>query len=366
MRSGGDSGWPFSLAVLISELMVAKSVDCPPTVPQYCCLTVLRPPKTTVLEPSCLFIVIWSGLVKNTVRETTRGKRETYREQGAGRGATTIANDSNLRGVEQSLGRGIDGEGLALLAQLLTEEILVVVDDFPNGVLKPVVAFWEEGVVSKRPVEGVIQHLPIGIHAVSDSGGDGLRKRFSTSLRVEASLGFRSTLGSGDDTMEPVGDANVSATIVGNVNDQLFGTSRLEVLQTCEQVLLEISERGGAETAKSQNTGLSFVQVVELGDRVTSAQWWQGGDKFRRENNVGRGSGIEEDIEMVLAGLIWGDLGLLLNTGSARLDGSRRVVVDTIGAAGGPAVPITERGTIGPRDSRRGKAGTEWDLKWEA
>ena len=66
---------------------------------------------------------------------------------------------------------------------------------------------------------------------------------------------------------------------------------------------------------------------------------------------------------MVPAGLIGGDLGLLLNTGGARLGGSRRVVVDTIGAASGLAVLSTEGGTIGPRYSRRGKAGTEWDLK---
>ena len=163
--------------------------------------------------------------------------------------------------------------------------------------------------------------------------------------------------------MEPMGNANISAAIVGDINNQLFSTCSLEVLQTCEQVPLEISERGGTETAKSQNPGLRFAQVVELGDRVASAQWWQGGDKFRRENDVGRGSGIEEDVEMVPAGLIGGDLGLLSNTGNARFDGNRRVVVDTVGAASGLTVLSTERGTIGPRHGRRGKAGTEWDLR---
>ena len=66
---------------------------------------------------------------------------------------------------------------------------------------------------------------------------------------------------------------------------------------------------------------------------------------------------------MVPAGLIGGDLGLLLNTGNARLAGSRRVVVDTVGATSGLAVLSTERGTIGPRYGRRGEAGTEWDLR---
>ena len=66
---------------------------------------------------------------------------------------------------------------------------------------------------------------------------------------------------------------------------------------------------------------------------------------------------------MVPTGLIGGNLGLLLNTGGAHFGGSRRVVVDAIGAASGLAVLGTERGTIGPRHGGWGNAGTEWDLR---
>ena len=38
--------------------MVEKSVDCPPTVPQYCCWTPFFPPRTIVLEPCFLAMVI--------------------------------------------------------------------------------------------------------------------------------------------------------------------------------------------------------------------------------------------------------------------------------------------------------------------
>ena len=34
-------------------------------------------------------------------------EKKTYREQGAGRSATTIPNDNNLLGVEKCLGRGL-------------------------------------------------------------------------------------------------------------------------------------------------------------------------------------------------------------------------------------------------------------------
>jgi len=69
---------------------------------------------------------------------------------------------------------------------------------------------------------------------------------------------------------------------------------------------------------------------------------------------------------VVLAGVIRGDLGLLLNAGGARLDwGRRRVVVDTIGAGSGLAVLGAERGAICPGDGGRGKAGTERDLRGE-
>ena len=152
------------------------------------------------------------------------------------------------------------------MAQLLAEEILMAIDEFSDGVLKPVVVLWEEGVVAKCPVEGVVQKFHIRICAISNGSGDGLRERLSTSLGVEAGLGFCSTLRPDDDTVEPVRNANISAAVVGNINDELFGTSRLEVLQTCEEAFLELSERGGTKTAKGQNTGLRLVQVVELGD----------------------------------------------------------------------------------------------------
>lgn len=41
-----------------SVSMVEKSVDCPPTVPQYLCSTPRLPPTTTVFAPSSLAIVI--------------------------------------------------------------------------------------------------------------------------------------------------------------------------------------------------------------------------------------------------------------------------------------------------------------------
>jgi hypothetical protein len=93
-----------------------------------------------------------------------------------------------------------------------------------------------------------------------------LCERLSASLGVEPGLGFRGARVADDDAVEPVGDANISTAVIGNINDQLFGASRLEVLQTCEEVSLELIERGGTEAAKSQDTGLSLVQVVELGD----------------------------------------------------------------------------------------------------
>ena len=65
----------------------------------------------------------------------------------------------------------------------------------------------------------------------------------------------------------------------------------------------------------------------------------------------------------MLTSLIGGDLGLLLNTGGAVLDGSGGVVIDTVGTVGGLAVISTERGAIGPRYGGCGNARTEWNLK---
>ena len=55
------------------------------------------------------------------------------------------------------MGREVNCEGLTLLTQLLAKEILVTVDDLPDGVLEPVVLVWEVGVVGIGPVEGIIQ-----------------------------------------------------------------------------------------------------------------------------------------------------------------------------------------------------------------
>ena len=43
-KSGGARVLFLRPAVLTSESTVEKSVDCPPTVPQYCCCTPWRPP----------------------------------------------------------------------------------------------------------------------------------------------------------------------------------------------------------------------------------------------------------------------------------------------------------------------------------
>ena len=116
-----------------------------------------------------------------------------------------------------------------------------MIDNFADGVLKPVIVPWEEGVIAKCPVSGVIHQRRARIRAASDGGGDGSRKRLSASFGIETGLGFRSALGASDDTVKPVGNANKSATVIGNVNDELLGASRLEVLQTREEVLLEFS-----------------------------------------------------------------------------------------------------------------------------
>ena len=131
----------------------------------------------------------------------------------------TIANDGNLLRVEQSLGRGIDFEGLTLLAQLLAKGIFTTVDDLLDGILEPVVLLWEEGVVGIGPAEGIIQQIVVGVRSFSNCGGDSLGKRLSARLSVETSLGFGGVLGSGDDAMEPVSDANESTAIVGDIDN---------------------------------------------------------------------------------------------------------------------------------------------------
>ena len=131
----------------------------------------------------------------------------------------TIANDGNLLRVEQSLGRGINFEGLTLLAQLLAKGIFTTVDDLLDGILEPVVLLWEEGVVGIGPAEGIIQQIVVGVRSFSNCGGDGLGKRLSARLSVETSLGFGGILSSGDDAMEPVGDANESTAIVGDIDN---------------------------------------------------------------------------------------------------------------------------------------------------
>lgn len=59
--SGGpDQGGDIWRRTLISVSIVEKSVDCPPTVPQYCCATPFLPPTTTVLTPSNFDMVIYA------------------------------------------------------------------------------------------------------------------------------------------------------------------------------------------------------------------------------------------------------------------------------------------------------------------
>lgn len=157
-------------------------------------------------------------------------KKNTHGEQGAGRCAAAIANDSNLLGVEQCLGRGVNSERLALLAQFLTEEIITAVDNLLDRVLKPIIFCREEGIVCESPVKGVIQQISIRIRSISNGGRDSLGERLSTGLSVETGLGFRGVLGSGDDAVKPLGNTNIPTAIVGDVDYELFGTGCLEVL----------------------------------------------------------------------------------------------------------------------------------------
>ena len=134
-----------------------------------------------------------------------------------------IANDSNILGLEKFLERefhiGGDIGRVTLSAQLLTKEIFMTVDSLPDGVLEPVVLLWEEGVVGIGPAEGIIQQIVVGVRSFSNCSGDSLGKRLSARLSVETGLGFGGVLGSGDDAMEPVGDANESTAIVGDIDN---------------------------------------------------------------------------------------------------------------------------------------------------
>ena len=142
-----------------------------------------------------------------------------------------IANDSDLLGVEQALERGVNRPGGALSAQLLTKEILTAIDDLLDGVLEPVVLIWEGGVIGRAQPQpsGIIQQVVVRIRPLSNGGGDSLRERLSARLCVETNQSFGGTLSSGDKAMEPVGGANKSAAIVGDVNNQPLGTQCFEV-----------------------------------------------------------------------------------------------------------------------------------------
>ena len=72
--------------------------------------------------------------------------------------------------------------------------------------------------------------MPAGVCSVGNGGSDSSRKSLSTCLSVETGLGFCGILGSSNDAMEPLSDANESAAIVGDVDDQLLGTRCFEVL----------------------------------------------------------------------------------------------------------------------------------------
>ena len=157
-----------------------------------------------------------------------RGMYKTHREQGTGRSTAAIANDSDLLGVEQALGRGVNRLGGALSAQLLTKEIFPTVDNLPDGVLEPVVLLWEGGVIGRAQPSGTIQQAVVRVHPLSNGGGDSLRERLSACLRVETNQSFGGVLGSDDKAMEPLGDANTSAAIVGDVDNQLLGTCCFE------------------------------------------------------------------------------------------------------------------------------------------
>ena len=63
--------------------------------------------------------------------------------------------------------------------------------------------------------------------------------------------------------------------------------------------------------------------------------------------------------------VIWGEVGLLLNTGGAVLGvvTGRGIVIYTVGTIGGLAVVGAERGTIRPSHGRGGNARAEFDLR---
>ena len=143
-----------------------------------------------------------------------------------------IANDSNILGFEQFLEREFhirgDIGGGTLSAQLLTKEIFMAVDSFPDGVLEPVVLLWEGDVLERVPPLGIIQRLRVR-PKFSNGSSDSLRERLSACLSVETHWQFQfgGIFGSGDKATEQVGDANPSTAIVGDVDNQPLGLRRL-------------------------------------------------------------------------------------------------------------------------------------------
>lgn len=172
-------------------------MDCPPTVPQYCCCTPFRPPYTTVFEPSSFAIVICNQTQQTHHKQTSRS---THREQRARACAPTVAHDRDLLRVEERLSWGVLGEveRLALVTELLGECILAAVDHLLDRRLQPVGPSGEGRVVRVSPVDRVVEELAFGICAGDDVLDDELRERGVARLSVKTGLRLSCRLGACD------------------------------------------------------------------------------------------------------------------------------------------------------------------------
>ena len=105
----------------------------------------------------------------------------------------------------------------------------MTIHGLPDGVLEPVVILLELGVVGKGLANGIIQQERLIVHlCFNNCGSDSLRERLGADLSVEDRLGFGGILDSGENAMEPAGDADMSTTIVGDIDNQLLGTRSFE------------------------------------------------------------------------------------------------------------------------------------------
>lgn len=172
-------------------------MDCPPTVPQYCCCTPFRPPYTTVFEPSSFAIVICKQIQQIN---HTEASQSTYREQRARACAPTVAHNRDLLRVEERLGWGVLGEveRLALVAEFLGERVLAAVDHLLDRRLQPVGPSGEGRVVRIPPVDRVVEELAFGIRTGDDVLDDELRERGVARFSVETGLGLGCRLGACD------------------------------------------------------------------------------------------------------------------------------------------------------------------------